>query len=153
MRRFRLPVLAGSLIALSASATLGQEVRRSKVYRVSLDQVELYLTTASAIAPSGSVSLSPGAATAAFRLAFSDLQFVSESFREDSGLVRAAAMPSRCPFGWWHLHLGNVPCPREPLAACTALCWTHDFCGATLSWRSGGGLCQDSCECYPDGTP
>ena len=152
MPRPRILGFAGFLLALPASLLLGQEDKRSRVYRIYPQQVELYLTTPT-IAPSGSVSLSPNSPMAELRLGLEGFQLASQAFAETSGLQRASAMPARCPYGWWHLHLGAVPCPREALAACTAICWAHEFCGATLSWVIYTGLCQDSCECYPDGTP
>jgi hypothetical protein len=157
MRRFRIPALIGSVLVLCASVTAGQEARRSRsrVYRVYPEQVELYLTTASLVSPAGFIRMSPDAQTAEIRLGLEQLQFESETFAERAAFRQAHAgdMPAYCPIGWWHLHLGTVPCPREPFGACTAICWAHPMCGATMSWTAGSGLCQDTCECYPDGSP
>lgn len=148
IRRF---VALAVLSTLCASIGLGQEVRRSRVYRVSLQNLELHFADVTSLAP-GSVTVRPGASTAELRLGLESFDVASETFRQ-SGFRKAAIVPAFCPVGWWHLHLGAAPCPREALAACTTICWAHPDCSATLSWTAYAGLCQDSCNCDPDFSP
>jgi hypothetical protein len=152
----RRPVVLGvflaALVALCPSTSLAQKVGRSRVLRVSLENVELHLADVTSIAPAGSVTVRPGASTAELRLGLAEFDVASEDFRQ-TGYRKAAALPAYCPVGWWHMHLGTVPCPREALAACTTICWAHPYCSATLSWTAFAGLCQDSCNCDPDGSP
>lgn len=141
------------LATAGASTAFGQQVGRSRVYRVSLQNLELRLADVASIAPAGSVTVRPGGSTAELRLGLGDFDVASEDFRfrfRQSGYQKAAIVPAFCPVGWFHLHLGSVPCPREGLAACTTICWAHPDCSATLSWIAYAGLCQDSCNCDPD---
>jgi hypothetical protein len=139
---------------LCASTGLGQEVRRSKVYRMSLETVELHLADLASIAPAGSITIRPGSSTAEVRfgLRLADVDVAAEDFRDfrQSGFQKAAAMPAYCPIGWFHLHLGSVPCPREAAAACATICFAHPMCSATLSWIAYTGVCQDTCKCDPE---
>jgi hypothetical protein len=145
----RFAALAGLFLILGASTALGQQIGKSRVRRVSLENVELHLADVASAAPSGSVTVHRGSSFAEVRLGLADFDVASETFRQ-SGYTKAAAVPAFCPVGWWHMHLGAAPCPREALAACTTICWAHPDCGATLSWTAFAGLCQDSCNCDPD---
>jgi hypothetical protein len=142
-------VFIGLALVLCASTGLGQSIGKSKVYRVSLEKVELYLDTAAATGVPGSVTARPGLAKAELRLGLADMQLASEELRM-MGYAKAAIVPAFCPVGWYHMHLGG--CPREALAACTTICWAHPDCGATMSWTPGRLLCTDECNCFPDGS-
>jgi hypothetical protein len=151
--RLRRPILlAGALVVLAASPAFGQKISigKSKVYRVSVENVELYLATAASASVPGSITARPGLAKAELRLGLEDMNAASEELRY-SGYVQAAIVPGFCPVGWFHMHLGG--CPREAFAACTAICWAHPQCGATMSWTPGWPVCTDECNCFPDGDP
>jgi len=156
LRRSAIRTLAGVLILGSlfcASTALGQEVRRSKVYRMSLQNVELHLAELASMAPAGSITMRPGSSTAEVRfgqagLRLADVDMVSEDFRQ-SGFQKAN-IGAHCPVGWYHLHLGSAPCPREAPATCGTICFAHPLCSATLSWRAYTGVCQDACNCDPE---
>jgi hypothetical protein len=145
-------VLAGLLVLLGASPAFGQRIGigKSKVYRISVEKVELYLEAASSTGTPGSITARRGLAKAELRLGLEDMNVAAEEFRL-SGYTPVAALPASCPAGWFHIHLGG--CPVEAFAACTAICWAHPDCGATLAWTPGRYLCSDECDCFPDGTP
>jgi len=142
------------LLALSSSPALGQKlsIGKSKMFRVSVEKVELYLEAASAARIAGSVTARRGLSKAELRLGLEDMNMAAEDFRM-SGYARAGYTPASitCPAGWFHMHLGG--CPVEPFAACTAICWAHPDCGATLAWIPGRFLCSDECDCFADGSP
>ena len=154
MRLHRPILLVGALAVLAASPAFGQKISigKSKVYRVSVEKVELYLEAASAARIAGSVTARRGLSKAELRLGLKDMNVAVEDFRM-SGYARAGYTPASitCPAGWFHMHLGG--CPAEPFAACTAICWAHPDCGATLAWTPGRFLCSDECDCFPDGSP
>jgi len=147
MRLRRSLVLASVLVVLCGSNSLAQSVGKSKVYRVSVEKVELYLETAGSLGLAGSITARPGLAKAELRLGLGDMNLAAEEIRM-AGYTKAAIVPAFCPVGWFHMHLGG--CPREAFAACTAICWAHPDCGATMSWTPGALLCTDECNCFPD---
>jgi hypothetical protein len=146
----RSAALAGLFLLLCVSTGFGQEVRRSKVYRMSLEKVELRLTELTSLAPAGSITMHAGNPVAEIRfgLHLAELDMASEEFRQYG--FQNANIGAHCPVGWYHLHLGSAPCPREAPAACGTICFAHPLCSATLSWRAYTGICQDQCNCDPE---
>lgn len=52
-----------------------------------------------------------------------------------------------CPVGWFHIHWGATPCPREGIGVCFALCAAKPNCRGRISWTAGSYTCEDWCQC------